>query len=241
MLLRGRRIWYDALNDYRNVLYHRGWKGEAGAYFPVGAPEPEATDADRNLLLVPDLESIEKDARAHQWTYRDGLHLETVVKVSLDGTRDLLDAVCLGVWGGRPVHAGTMPPEEHPTILVGCPRPAPFRGRGKVLLPVFTSEQAAHEFPGYPSRGNLALASLPLFTTHFPGPAFGICIAGLEGPVMSGDELWVVVDPTNASLTDARFIGPVLRESLSKTPFMDPIGLPRDGVNAERLLCWVQR
>ncbi len=238
--LRERIDWFDALNKYRNVLYHRGWRGDAGAYFPPGCLEPEADDPQRNLLLMPDLNSIVDDARAHQWKYTERRHLETVVREALDGMRDFVDAVCLGAWGGTLPKPGKIPPEEQPNILVGSPRPAPFLGADVIYLPVFSSVEKAKEFSGYPSRAGLRLSSLPLLNAFFPEPAFALCIAGFEPHVTMGRTLTVLVDPTSMGPIQARMVAPVAPSLMQNPPFMDPVGLPKKAVGAAQLLCWAQ-
>jgi hypothetical protein len=42
--LRRRQSWYEEMNTYRNVLFHRGWRFPSGAYFPVGSTQAEALD-----------------------------------------------------------------------------------------------------------------------------------------------------------------------------------------------------
>ncbi|MCC6667197.1 MAG: hypothetical protein IT375_25850 [Polyangiaceae bacterium] len=239
--LQTRAAWFDALNKYRNVLFHRGWRGNAGGYFPPDCIEPEAQDPERNLLLMPDLDSVTGDARAHQWTYTEDRHLESVVREALDGMRDFVDTVCLRAWDGKLPKPGKIPPEEQPNILIGSPRPAPFLGADAIYLPVFSSVAKSNEFSGYPSRVGLHLASLPLLNAFFPEPAFAFCIAGFEPHVIMGRTLTVLVDPTSMGPIQARIVAPVAPSLMQNPPFMDPVGLPKKAIGAEQLLCWAQR
>jgi hypothetical protein len=238
--LRERAKWYDALNDYRNVIHHRGWKGDAAAYFPPGASELEAADPERNLLLAPDLDSLSKDARQHEWKYAAKNHLENVVRESLDGMRDFIDAICLDVWGGRPAKAGTAPPETHPTIIVHHPRPIPCLGATEIYLPVFSSEQLARAVEGYPPGGTCRLTSLPLLTALFPEPAFALSIADLEPFVAANRSLTVLVDPASFVPLRARLIVPVPAPLYATPPFVAPLGMPKSALGTNQLVCWQQ-
>lgn len=239
-LLRERAAWFERLNKYRNVLLHRGWKGDAGAYFPPGASEPEARDPERNLLLVPDLESLAGDARAHQWTYEANVHLETLVGEVLDGMRDFVDAVALTAWDGKVPKAGTIPAHEQANTLVACPRPVPFAGPDEIYLPVFSAEHLATSFGGYPRNLGLRLSSVPLLKVLFPEPAFALCLAGFESNVKAGAKVVVVVDPKDAALKERRLSARVPDALLLNPPFIDPVGLPRDAIGSDQLFCWQQ-
>ena len=236
--LREREQWFDQLNKYRNVLYHRGWRGDAGAYFPPDAPEPEARDPDRNPLLVPDLASLREDARAHAWIYTDNFHLEPLVRSSLDGMREFVDAICTSAWQGQLPKPGTTPASEQVNMMVVFPRPAPFARGDAILLPVFSTEALAKNFTGYPPGAVLTLSSLPLLRFHFPEPAFALCAAGLEAHLTEGTGLVIVVDPVDPAMTQRRHAIPVPEGSLRNRPFDDPVGIPRESLGVERLLCW---
>lgn len=238
--LRARGSWYDSLNKYRNVLYHRGWRGEPGAYFPPEATEPEAQDPERNILLVPDLASLEDDARAHRWTYSTRRHLEPVVQDAVDGMRAFIDVVAMDVWEGKLPTPGTIPVKEQPNVLVAFPRPAPFLGAGTIYLPVFSSRENAEKFRGYPDRSVLQLATLPLVMSLFPEPAFGLSVAGLEPHVTTGTTLTVLIDPISIAPIRARIVSPIVPSLIEKASDMDPIGLSKAAINAEQVVCWKQ-
>jgi hypothetical protein len=238
--LRERAHWFDQLNNYRNVLYHRGWKGEAGAYFPADSPEPESRNPERNLLLMPDIESLRNDARAHQWTYKTRTHLEPLLRLMLDGMREFVDAVCISVWEGKVPKLGTVAADEQPNTIVTCPRPIPFGGSPMIYLPIFSSEQRARAFNGYPPDVKTHLRSLPLLKAIFPAPAFALCISGFEPLVTMGSAITVVIDPVDVGMKNSRLSVLVPSSLLEQLPFMDPLGLPRESVGVEQLFCWQQ-
>ena len=238
--LRAKSQWYDELNKYRNVLHHRGWKGDAGAYFPADAEEPEARNPTRNILLVPDLDSLRRNAGAHAWTYNQRGHLEPVVRRALDGMRELVDAVCLSVWDGKLPKPGTDPLAEHPNAMVAYPRPVPFLDSKAIYLPVFSTEALADAFTGYPAGILAGIVSVPLLKVLFPAPAFALSVAGLEPNVVLGATVTVVVDPSDFTMKVGRLVLPIPAALLASPPFLDPLGLPKEGVGAERLFCWQQ-
>jgi hypothetical protein len=239
-LLRARRPWFDELNKCRNVLHHQGWRGDVAAYFPPDADEPEARNPSRNILLVPDLESLKNNSRSLNWTYKNATHLEGVVRRALDGLREFLDAVCLGVWDGKTPKPRTDPSAAQPNAMITYPRPVPLHDSSTMHLPVFSTEELARSFTGYPNGIPATVVSVPLLNVLFPEPAFAISLAGFESEVAKGVRVTIVVDPVDGTLKQRRLSPSVPEQLLSSPPFLDPLGLLQSVMQANRLFCWQQ-
>lgn len=122
--LRARKPWYDEMNDYRNVLHHRGWRSQFAGYFPVGSPLPEALLPEHNVMLVPDRLSLTGKKRPHEWTYVDRVRIEEIVQRAVEGFELLLDDICMTCWGGAVPPMGSMPKDRQPNVIVSLVRPA---------------------------------------------------------------------------------------------------------------------
>jgi hypothetical protein len=245
--LRSRRNWYDTLNEYRNVLLHRGWRGPFAAYVPLHSPLPESTDPKQNVMLVPDRASLSGRTRAHQWKYKQAGRLETVVRDAVRGFDDLIDDVAMNSWGGAVPAAGEMPREKTANIIVSYARPALLLLGDDVLVPVFTSRALAEKFSGYPlNRRSRELDLIEIHPTAMirQEPAFTFGIPGLGEALAdhprTGD-LVVLVDPLGIapSVATARNTSNrvAIAELLAKRE-IEPLSIPQASIGTDRVFVW---
>ena len=62
-----------------------------GRLLPLGSDFPEAGDGARNVMLLPDRASLEKNTRADKWTYTLGVRLETLLERTVRHFNECLD------------------------------------------------------------------------------------------------------------------------------------------------------
>lgn len=145
----GHREWFTSLNEYRNVLFHRGWRDIYGQYHPLKCDARRPTAPGSDALLVPDLASLANKAKPSSWTYTKRLRLESVVAHVMDGLRAFLDAVCEGVWKSQTPAPGRVPADQDFNALYPLPHPWPhvdLKTRQATVL-LFTSEDDAQYYP----------------------------------------------------------------------------------------------
>jgi hypothetical protein len=195
---RSRLAWYEEMNDYRNVLHHRGWRDQIGGYYPRDSELPEAADHAQNVMLVPDRASLLGKTRPHQWTYSEKRRIEGVTEDAVRGFHEVLDEICTSHWGGALPMPGTVPQDQHANLLVVLVRPTLLIVCGHVLLPMFTSPEKAQQFGGYPSTADMHLQEVSPTTIGVEEPVFNFSLVGLEealGAVRLTGDLIVAVDP----------------------------------------------
>jgi hypothetical protein len=227
--LRSRLSWYQELNEYRNVLVHRGWREQTGGFFPVGSQVAEAADPLRNVFLMPDRTSLLRVRRAHQWTYADGTRLEDVVSRAGIGLEEYLDDVARNTWMGTVPPQGTEPRERHPNIVVQLPHAALVAANGAIYLPLFTTEAGALEFrkTAYPGKASLALfPQLPATSEDGVSPTgFWLSLPGGSSlqAALGGDsesyDLVVALDPIR------QVGGAIAGDELMRIPIRDLIAM----------------
>jgi hypothetical protein len=243
--LRARQTWYEEMNDYRNVLHHRGWRDQFTGYFPMNSELPEALLPEHNVMLVPDRKSLEGKKRPHEWTYKDRVRIEEVVGRAIEGFELLLDAVCMTCWGAAVPAMGTMPKDQQPNLIVSLVRPALLLFGDHVLLPVFTSEDAAGRFTGFPTLDGLYLAELTPSTIYVDQPAFTFALPGLKevvGRQANGGDLILAFDPTRLHPDRVNIdVAAYERFPLAKllaAGDLEPLSILKGSINAERLYVW---
>lgn len=246
--LRARLTWYEEMNDYRNVLHHRGWRSQFAGYFPVGSSLPEALLPEHNVMLVPDRVSLTGKKRPHEWTYVDGVRIEEIVKRAVEGFELLLDDVCMTCWGGAVPPMGSIPKEKQPNLIASLVRPS-LLGLGKdVILPVFTAREIATRFNGFPSLDGLYLDELLPSTLYLGEPAFTFALPGLNevlGGQPSGGDLVLAFDPTRLPVSTDVLCERFPLAQLLAAGDLEPLNmlkasLANAGVNSERLYVWRQ-
>jgi hypothetical protein len=243
--LRGRRDWYDELNDYRNVFQHRGWRSHIGAYLPIGSDLPEARSAKHNIMIVPDRQSLVGKSRPNKWTYEDGMRLEHVVERAVEGFRSLLDEVCIGIWGATMLPEGSVPKDLHPNVLIGFVRPALLVVGQEIVLPVFTSADRGRSFQGFPPSAPLHLAEMRAGTKIVAQSAFTFSLAGMKsspGLPSAATHLFLAIDPPDAGLASVA-AGKHVRVPLGvllANDGIEPLSIPQEAVGSDSLFVWRQ-
>lgn len=243
LALRKRVDWYDELNQYRNVLYHRGWRTLHGGYFPLGSELPEATNPKHNIMLVPDRVSLRLNSRPHEWTYRVGERLEDVITRAIEGFEQLLDDVCMACWGGTIPSEGTFPEDKYPNMIVSLIRPALLKFGEDLLLPVFTSSAAASEFKGFPSDANLYLTELTPSSLVVGEPAFSLGLPGLKtSPELPSGDFILVIDPTTLDMATMNMVVKGCQRmplnQFLEADETDPLSIRQSAVGVERMYVW---
>lgn len=143
--LRRRTAWYERLNKYRNTLTHHGWRLIIGGYFPIDDTSAEALDENMNVMIVPDLASLGRAKRPHEWTYVQKTRVESVVEDAWAGLLDLVEEIGTE-WGAIVPAEGSMPPERRPHVMILAPCPAVTLQDDELLVAVFSSRERARTF-----------------------------------------------------------------------------------------------
>jgi hypothetical protein len=256
--LRAHSAWYEEMNEYRNVLVHRGWREQTGGFFPIGSTLPEAADPTRNVLLMPDRASLVRVHRGHQWTYTNGTRLERVVERAADGLEVFLGDVATGSWGGSIPAPGTAPNDMLPNIFVQVPY-AGLVVAGTIYAPIFTDENRAREFhrTAYQNAPQLDLFEVLPTTlndgTSQPEPGFWLSVPsgkGIAEPLATAGlahdgELVIALDPTLGA--DGKIVASELaRLEIAKLLASGDVGvlvkvLAARVASVNRLLLWRRR
>jgi hypothetical protein len=187
--LRNHLSWYKEMNEYRNVLVHRGWREQLGGYFPVGSTIPEAADPTRNDLLVPDRNSLSRVRRGHQWTYHQGTRLEDIIDRAGNGLVVFLDEVAKESWGGAHPAPGTAPNDKLPNVFITLPH-AGLVVSTTISIPVFTEEELASNFHQIAYQGDAHLVLSEVLPTLLD-----------DGATRSGPGFWLSV-PTGDHISE---------------------------------------
>jgi hypothetical protein len=161
LAIRKRQPWFDELNLYRNVVYHRGWREQRyGFYLPADTAE-EAADPLFNAMLLPDVSALRVRKRPHEWTYNDRWRLDDLINRVDMTLMELLEHILTTSWNCPVPMAGTIPKLEQPNALLFLPGPVALDGPALMVVPVFDSKPAARAFTGYGAlRGELVLRAM---------------------------------------------------------------------------------
>jgi hypothetical protein len=244
-VLRARLAWYQELNDYRNVYRHRGCRDTLAAYFPLDSDFPEAKDGARNVMLLPDRPSLEKNTRADKWTYTQGVRLEPLLERALRTFEECLDELIAETWGGPAFLAqdwvGSIPPDQQPNMMLVHARPALTVIGQNAYLPLFSSRELASNF-AKDSTGaeHLHLAEL---TPNEVG-LFGLDVSGYKDrPEFVGltGQVIVALDPIELTERGCRVRAHEARPLAAFLTEFDAqlLGIPRTSVkDADRLFVW---
>lgn len=143
--LRQHKAWFEILNLYRNCMSHRGWHDQSFGYFSRGDTAPEADDPAHNVMLVPDLASLNQRARPDKWAYTDRKWLDALVDEVADGTEAALGDL-FAVWGIPDPPPGKIPLKDQPTVFLGVPLVRAILGQSPPTLHVFLTKNAARLF-----------------------------------------------------------------------------------------------
>lgn len=240
-ILQEQNNWYRELNDYRNVLHHRGWHPQLGAYYPTKSNLPEACSPIHNVMLVPDRTSLKGRNRPHKWTYTDAYRLEYVVETAITGFEKLIDGVCINIWGGSVPCPGSMPKSEQPNLFVGLPRPALLYSENDIILPVFTDPKSACNFDRRLSYTNeLELVEIGPIKQVVREPAFSFSLEGLhqvvEAQSLKGD-LILYINPSSVSDSQAE-AQRIPLEQLLKVVETEPVNIVQSAINSKRIWLW---
>jgi hypothetical protein len=253
--LRARLGWYSEMNEYRNVLVHRGWREQVGGFFPVGVSLPEATDPTRNVMLVPDRGSLTRVRRGDKWTYLDGTRLEHIVERAADGLNEFLDDIGRTCWGGGLPAAGTAPKDKLPNMLVILPHAA-LVVAGDIHMPVFASEARARTFHRDAYRGDANLDLFPVLPTTLDdgtkpaGPGYWLSMPAGDAlrKVLAGSGLAPTMDMVIALDPVLRPEGPIVGRELVRLSVASLIGSDGPSVLAkvpmevaQQLFLWRRR
>src|SRR5262249_25107575 len=123
-----------------------------------------------------------------------------VVRQALEGFENLLDDVCIGIWGGVVPAEGAAPKDMGPNLLVRLVNPALLAFSHHAVLPVFTTRDAASKFDGFPSYDGLHLTEVSPNTWLTQEPAFTFGMLGLRAIPRSSagrGSLFIVIDPSD--------------------------------------------
>jgi hypothetical protein len=160
LALRGRRRWFELLNLYRNVVYHRGLGSNRWGYHSRGDSAEEASDPSFNAMLLPDESSLRDRKRPHEWTYSDGRRLDELVNELDAGLSELLIEILTTVWGCEIPKPGTIPKSEQPTAMLHVALPAVIEYLDCSVVPVFESRAAARRFEDLKPHAELILRAV---------------------------------------------------------------------------------
>jgi hypothetical protein len=241
--LRTEKDWYDEMNDYRNVLHHRGWRGDTGGYYPLGSTLPEARSDEHNVMLVPDRASLVGKTRPHEWTYTEGRRLEDVVDAAIAGFERVIDKVCMSCWGGSVPPSGKIPPEELASIFVLLPRPIVLVAGKSLLLPVFSTEKSARAFKGFPPDLPRDLVEVLPDSAAMGQNSFTFTLRdeALAQADLDGDLIVALdssgIDPQTMMLP-ATVAARLPLNQLRENAETEPIGIPQKEFKVERLYMW---
>jgi hypothetical protein len=183
LAMRKRQLWFDELNLYRNVVYHRGWREQRyGFYMPADTAE-EAGDPAFNAMLLPDADSLRQRKRPHEWTYLDKRRLDDLVN-GVDKTLfEVFEHILTTLWNCPLPAPGTMPKLEQPNALLFLPCPVVLDATDRRIVPVFDSKPAARAFTLYgPLRDKLILRAIRPTSVGSDKPGFLIPFAPTESP-----------------------------------------------------------
>lgn len=145
-ILQSRLAWFEELNAYRNVLVHRGWKDTPIAgYYPRSVQVYESSQPTTNIMLIPDLDSIERPNRANSWTYTRQGRLEDLIERVWSGIEGFATDIG-GSWGLAIPPAGTVPLSEQPTMMVVELFPSIVAAFGYTYVPLFSAIERAETF-----------------------------------------------------------------------------------------------
>jgi hypothetical protein len=243
--LRSRQPWYEEMNDYRNVLHHRGWRSQIAGYFPLDSALPEALLPEHNVMLVPDRKSLEGKKRPHEWTYNDRVRIEEVVRKAVEGFEQLLDDLCMTCWGGTVGSMGKIPKDEQPNMVVSLVRPTLLLFGNHVVLPVFTSPEAAGKFNGFPTLDGLYLDELSPSAMYVGEPAFTFALPGLKDVLQgepTGGDLILAFNPTRLDADrmniDVAAFERVPLAKILEAGDMEPLSIQKAALTVDRLYLW---
>jgi hypothetical protein len=95
-------------------------------------------------MLAPDLDSIRKPSRPHQWTYRNGVRLEGLMQRLGDEFFETVHAVGIAMGGAVP------PPgkikDEWPSVIMVLQPPPVVLLTPRTVIPVFSTRERAQRF-----------------------------------------------------------------------------------------------
>jgi hypothetical protein len=154
--LRARAAWFGTLNAYRNSFFHHGWRHGAGHFSPEEAHTAVRSPA-ANGLLLPDETSLKGRSKPHEWTWTTGRTVPAVAHDVYTGLDGLLEDLCHGQWATELPAPGTFPEDRYPNLLVTLVKPAVLVTFHSVIVPFFTSEEAARRFEPFCREGGLEL------------------------------------------------------------------------------------
>ncbi|MFZ5894768.1 MAG: hypothetical protein ACOY0T_27135 [Myxococcota bacterium] len=161
LAIRARQPWFDELNVYRNVSYHRGMGGDTYGFYEKADTVAEAADPEHNAMLLPDLAKLRDRKRPHEWTYVDKRRLDDLVESTDSGLNDIVAHVFINIWNCTVPLPGKVPRAEQPNTILLLPIPACLDAPNRRILPVFNSPRAAREFTVYgPLRGQLVMRAI---------------------------------------------------------------------------------
>jgi hypothetical protein len=139
--LRGHRVWFDLLNDYRNTFFHRGWQLGSGHYDNDGRQAAELPRM--NSLLVPDQASLTNRSKPYDWTYNNKTTIDDVATRIHQGMIEMVGDLCLNEWGTSVPPPGRIPDHERPNLFVNLPVPIMLTIGDCALVPFFSSREQA--------------------------------------------------------------------------------------------------
>lgn len=174
LALRARLRWFERLNRYRNVVYHRGLGSKHYGYCAASDTADQASDPEFNAMLLPDESSLRNRKRPHDWTYNDGSRLDTLIDELDEGLTDLLEEVLTRIWNCEVPKEGEIPRSEQPDTMLFLATPVFLEGQHLNIVPVFDSKFAARAFEDIPPghKDSLTLRAIRPTTTGTDAPHF---------------------------------------------------------------------
>lgn len=135
------RKWFDLLNAYRNMFFHRGWQHGSGHFNEDGRRAAQLPKM--NALLVPDQRSLTSRSRPYDWTWHDRTTVDEVASRIHAGLVTLLKEVCTEDWDTGVPQPGTLPDDELPNLIVTLPVPVMLTIGDTAVVPIFSSREKA--------------------------------------------------------------------------------------------------
>lgn len=240
--LRAHDPWYRTLNAYRNAFYHNGWMHGSG-HAEANTSGSAAGMPSRNGLLVPDQGSLVYGSKPFQWTWNDGTSVDDVVARVHGGLHDLLRELCEDDWAAPNHPPGSLPPEQHPNMIVTLVRPVLLHNDDVGFVPTFSSREAAAAFEPFCSHGGFEVVEVPIVSSVTGDLGFSFWLGDLsaEPALHSLRGICVVLDPkpkdSGWRKIDACAGAEIEMKRLLEANPIDPITVPV-GEDVTRVYLW---
>jgi len=171
LIIRSRNPWFEKLNLYRNVVFHRGLENDRWGFYSRQDTAVEAYDPKFNAMLIPDEQPLRDRKRSHDWTYTACNRLDDLVEELETGLSEIFLEVLTLAWKSSVPAPGKMPKHEQPNSILRLPRLLVLEYADCRAISVFETKIAAREFKALPTDSLILRAVLPTKIGDDP-PAF---------------------------------------------------------------------